>query len=176
MAQQPEGLVSAVRGAVIDVSFPAGLPAIGEALAIQRDDGAPLLAEVQAHLDAGQVRAIALAAAAGLPRGVAVRALGGPLRVPVGEALLGRLVDVGGVPGDRGAALPADVPRRPIHRAPPPLAAQGASRELFATGIKVIDLLTPLVQGGKAAMFGGAGVGKTVLVMDDLAQQLWTRV
>lgn len=166
MAQQPEGRVSAVRGAVIDVGFPAGLPAIGDALAILRDDGAPLLAEVQAHLDAGQVRAIALAATAGLPRGVAVRALGGPLRVPVGEALLGRLVDVGGVPGDRGAALPADVPRRPIHRAPPPLAAQGASRELFATGIKVIDLLTPLVQGGKAAMFGGAGVGKTVLVME----------
>jgi F-type H+-transporting ATPase subunit beta len=161
-----EGRVSAVRGAVLDVSFAGPLPALGEALAVQREDGSNLLAEVQAHLGAGQVRAIALAATAGLPRGVAVRALGGPLEVPVGEALLGRLVDVGGVPGDSGPALPADVPRRPIHRAPPPLAAQSVTRELFSTGIKVIDLLTPLVQGGKAAMFGGAGVGKTVLVME----------
>lgn len=161
-----EGRVSAVRGAVLDVSFPQALPALGEALAVQREDGSTLLAEVQAHLDASRVRAIALAATAGLPRGVVVRALGGPLEVPVGEALLGRLVDVGGVPGDRGGALPAEVPRRPIHRAPPPLSAQSATSELFSTGIKVIDLLTPLVQGGKAAMFGGAGVGKTVLVME----------
>jgi F-type H+-transporting ATPase subunit beta len=166
VAAQPEGSVSAVRGAVIDVRFPAGLPAIGDALAILRDDGAPLLAEVQAHLDAGRVRAIALAATAGLPRGVTVRALGGPLSVPVGEAVLGRLLNVSGELGDKGAPLPADVPRRPIHRTPPPLAAQSVSNELFATGIKVIDLLTPLVQGGKAAMFGGAGVGKTVLVME----------
>lgn len=166
MQEVAEGRVSAVRGAVLDVSFPGALPALGEALAVQREDGSSLLAEVQAHLDEHRVRAIALAATAGLPRGVAVRALGGPLEVPVGEALLGRLVDVGGVPGDRGAALPADVPRRPIHRLPPPLAAQSVPRELFSTGIKVIDLLTPLVQGGKAAMFGGAGVGKTVLVME----------
>lgn len=161
-----EGRVSAVRGAVLDVYFPEALPALGEALRVQCEDGSRLLAEVQAHLDAHQVRAIALASTAGLARGVAVQALGGPLEVPVGEALLGRLVDVSGAPRDRGPALPADVPCRPINRPAPPLAAQGVTRELFSTGIKVIDLLTPLVQGGKAAMFGGAGVGKTVLVME----------
>ncbi|MCL7461383.1 F0F1 ATP synthase subunit beta [Pseudomonas sp. NW5] len=161
-----EGRVSAVRGAVLDVYFPEALPALGEALRVQCEDGSRLLAEVQAHLDPHQVRAIALASTAGLARGVAVQALGGPLEVPVGEALLGRLVDVSGAPRDRGPALPADVPCRPINRPAPPLAAQGVTRELFSTGIKVIDLLTPLVQGGKAAMFGGAGVGKTVLVME----------
>ncbi|MDV7211062.1 F0F1 ATP synthase subunit beta [Azotobacter beijerinckii] len=166
VAANLEGSVSAVRGAVIDVSFPAALPAIGDALAILRGDGKPLLAEVQAHLDPQRVRAIALSATSGLSRGVSAHTLGGPLRVPVGEAVLGRLLDVSGAIGDKGAPLPDDVPRRPIHRAPPPLSAQDPTRELFATGIKAIDLLTPLVQGGKAAMFGGAGVGKTVLVME----------
>ncbi|WP_428605705.1 F0F1 ATP synthase subunit beta [Pseudomonas sp.] len=161
-----EGRVSTVRGAVIDVTFTAGLPAIGDALAVLRDGEEPLLAEVQAHLGEHVVRCIALASTAGLPRGGRARSLGGPLTVPVGEAVLGRLLDVCGRLGDKGRALPADVPRRSILRAPPALAAQSVSRELFATGIKVIDLLTPLVQGGKAAMFGGAGVGKTVLVME----------
>ena len=84
----------------------------------------------------------------------------------VGETVLGRLLDVMGVPGDKGKAFAADAPHRPIHRAPPPLAAQTGTADIFSTGIKVIDLLTPLAQGGKAAMFGGAGVGKTVLVME----------
>ena len=88
------------------------------------------------------------------------------MTVAVGEATLGRLVDVLGRIGDRGPPLPADAPRWPIHRKPPPLAAQSGVTKLFATGIKVIDLLAPLAQGGKAAMFGGAGVGKTVLVME----------
>jgi len=166
VAANLEGSVSAVRGAVIDVSFPAALPAIGDALVILREEGKPLLAEVQAHLDPQRVRAIALSATSGLSRGVSAHTLGGPLRVPVGEAVLGRLLDVSGAIGDKGGPLPDDVPRRPIHRAPPPLSAQEPTRELFATGIKAIDLLTPLVQGGKAAMFGGAGVGKTVLVME----------
>ena len=92
-------------------------------------------------------------------------ATGGPIRVPVGEHDLGRLIDV--TAGRRqGPPLPADAPRRPIHRAPPPLAPQTGAATIFATGIKIIDLLTPLAQGGKAAMFGGAGVGKTVLVME----------
>jgi F-type H+/Na+-transporting ATPase subunit beta len=86
--------------------------------------------------------------------------------VPVGDAVLGRLLDLTGTVGDKGKPLPADVPRRPIHRTAPPLAAQSGATEIFSTGIKVIDLLTPLAQGGKAAMFGGAGVGKTVLVME----------
>lgn len=161
-----EGRISTVRGAVIDVVFTTGLPAIGDALDVMRDDAEPLLVEVQAHLSDCAVRCIALAATAGLPRGGRVLSRGGPLSVPVGEAVLGRLLDVSGRPGDKGIALPDDIPRRPILRTPPPLAAQSVGRELFATGIKVIDLLTPLVQGGKAAMFGGAGVGKTVLVME----------
>ncbi len=93
-------------------------------------------------------------------------ATGGPVTMPVGDAVLGRLLDVMGEVGDLGAPLPAGIERWPIHRAPPPLAAQTAATAVFETGIKVIDLLVPLAQGGKAAMFGGAGVGKTVLVME----------
>ena len=166
MTASLEGRISTVRGAVIDVVFTAGLPAIGDALDVMRDDAEPLLVEVQAHLSERTVRCIALGATAGLPRDGRVLSRGGPLSVPVGQAVLGRLLDVSGRPGDKGETLPDDVPRRPILRTPPPLAAQSVGRELFATGIKVIDLLTPLVQGGKAAMFGGAGVGKTVLVME----------
>src|SRR5574337_602911 len=139
-----EGRIVAVRGAVVDVAFEAGrLPAIGDALAIDSDGGEPLPAEVQAHLDERTVRGIALRTTSGLARGLRVQATGGPILVPVGDAVRGRLLDVIGAIGDQGPALPSDVPRRPIHRAPP-----------------------PLVQGGKAAMFGGAGVGKTVLVME----------
>ena len=88
------------------------------------------------------------------------------MTTPVGEAMLGRLVDVLGEVGDGAGPLPADIARRPIHAAPPPLAARVGAPELFSTGIKAIDLMTPIAQGGKAAMFGGAGVGKTVLVME----------
>ena len=94
------------------------------------------------------------------------RPSGGPVDVAVGETTLGRLLDVLGRIGDRGPPLPADAPRWPIHRKPPPFSAQTGATKLFATGVKVIDLLAPLAQGGKAAMFGGAGVGKTVLVME----------
>ncbi|MDR3453743.1 MAG: F0F1 ATP synthase subunit beta [Rhodoferax sp.] len=161
------GRIIAVRGAVVDVVFGEGsLPPIGDALLICCDDREPVPAEVQAHLDERTVRSIALRATSGLARGLRVQATGGPIMVPVGEAVRGRLLDVVGAVGDKGPPLAADVPRRPIHRAPPTLAQQSAATDLFATGIKVIDLLTPLVQGGKAAMFGGAGVGKTVLVME----------
>jgi len=162
-----DGRVTAVRGAVLDVAFDGvTLPPIDDALVITPDKGVPIIAEVQSHLDEGTVRAIALQSTAGLRRGVAAHATGGPLKVPVGEAVLGRLLDLTGAIGDKGRPFAADVPRRPIHRSPPPLAAQSGATELFSTGIKVIDLLTPLAQGGKAAMFGGAGVGKTVLVME----------
>lgn len=170
MGQSPEqgGKVVAVRGAVIDVAFAdGGLPAIEDAVSIldpARND--PVVAEVQAHLDQTTVRTIALQSAAGVRRGDAVDKTGGPVAVPVGDATLGRLLDVTGKVGDKGGALPPDVPRRPIHHQPPALAMQTGATDLFATGIKVIDLLTPIAQGGKAAMFGGAGVGKTVLVME----------
>jgi F-type H+-transporting ATPase subunit beta len=154
--------VIAVRGAVLDVTFDgATLPPIDDALLVTPDKGAPIIAEVQSHLDETTVRTIALQSTAGLRRGAAVHATGGPLEVPVGEDVLGRLLDLTGAIGDKGKPLAANVPRRPIHRSPPALAAQSAT-----TKLKVIDLLTPLAQGGKAAMFGGAGVGKTVLVME----------
>lgn len=160
------GRIKAVRGAVVDVSFARdALPAIGEALRIETQ-GRPLIAEVQSHLDAATVRAVALHATTGLARGTPAHAMGGPLTAPVGDAVLGRLLDVGGAVHDHGPPLPADTPWLPIHRAPPPLASQTAAATVFETGIKVIDLLVPLAFGGKAAMFGGAGVGKTVLLME----------
>ena len=159
------GQVTAVRGAVLDVRIEGTLPAIHDAVAIcAGDDRLP--AEVQAHLDAHHVRVIALAPTEGVARGAPVRLSGGPLTVPVGPAVLGRLLDVTGATGDDGAPLPEDVPRRPIHRGAPPLAAQKTGIEVFSTGIKILDLLAPLAQGGKSAMFGGAGVGKTVLVTE----------
>jgi len=162
-----DGRIIALRGAVVDVRFAAGaLPALEHALEITDPARGTVLAEVQAHLDLDTVRAIALQPTSGLKRGDRVRATGGPLSVPVGDAVLGRLIDVAGHIGDRGAALAADAPRRPIHAAPPAFADQSGATDIFATGIKVIDLLAPLAQGGKAAMFGGAGVGKTVLVME----------
>ncbi len=161
------GRIVAVHGSVIDVSFPAGaLPSIAEAIEIEWDVGARLVAEVQMHLDATTVRAVALASTAGLKRGVTARATGGPIRVPVGEPVLGRMLNAVGDPVDRGPELPADIERRPIHAPSPGLEGQGGELKVFHTGIKVIDLLAPLVTGGKAAMFGGAGVGKTVLIME----------
>jgi F-type H+/Na+-transporting ATPase subunit beta len=161
------GKVHAVHGAVVDVRFDAGtLPALNDALLVDWDRSAPILLEVQSHLSLTTLRAVALQATAGLARGVPVRATGAPITVPVGKAVLGRLLDVTGAIQDLGDALPNDTPRRSIHAAPPPLSAQSTTTDVFETGIKVIDLLTPMAQGGKAAMFGGAGVGKTVLVME----------
>ncbi|MCB1491771.1 MAG: F0F1 ATP synthase subunit beta, partial [Rhodobiaceae bacterium] len=152
------GAVAAVRGAVVDIRFAGGggLPGIDEAVVIVRPDGAEILAEVQAHLDRNTVRCIALQPTAGLRRGDGARPAGGAITTPVGDNALGRLLTVSGAVGDKGAPLAADTPRWPIHRAPPPLSAQSGATDLFMTGIKVIDLLTPLAQGGKAAMFGGA--------------------
>jgi len=166
-ARDGTGKILAVRGAVVDVFFAEGdLPAINDALLIDSGAETDVVAEVQAHLDGQTVRAIALQSTAGLRRGEVVRKVGGPILIPVGNAVLGRLLDVTGRIGDKGGELPADVPRRPIHQRPPPFTEQSGATDIFATGIKVIDLLAPLAQGGKAAMFGGAGVGKTVLVME----------
>ncbi|HUA56882.1 MAG TPA: F0F1 ATP synthase subunit beta [Candidatus Sulfotelmatobacter sp.] len=163
----PSGRVVAVHGSVLDIQFPAGaLPAISEAVALDWDRGAPLIAEVQQHLDRMTARAVALQSTAGLRRGTDARPLGAPIRVPVGDAVLGRLLNVLGEPTDRGPALPAAIERRPIHGATLALEGRSGARDIFHTGIKVIDLLAPLVVGGKAAMFGGAGVGKTVLIME----------
>ncbi|MBB4105867.1 F0F1 ATP synthase subunit beta [Allorhizobium borbori] len=161
------GRIHAVRGAVIDVAFAAGdLPAIEHALQVEGDGDGPVLAEVQAHIGPGLVRAIALQKTAGLRRGAAVKPLGGPVMIPVGNAVLGRLLNAIGEIGDAGTRLPDDTPHRPFHHAAPTLAEQKGGATLFSSGIKVIDLLAPMAQGSKAAMFGGAGVGKTVLVME----------
>ena len=161
------GLVTAVHGSVIDVRFRAGtLPAIKDAIAIEWDLGRPLIAEVQQHLNATTVRAVALENTGGLKRGTTVRATGAPIKVPVGEPVLGRLLNAIGEPADLGQPFQADIARRPIHAPAPKLNRQGSILEVFHTGIKIIDLLAPLVKGGKAAMFGGAGVGKTVLIME----------
>ncbi|MBB6254241.1 F0F1 ATP synthase subunit beta [Nitrospirillum iridis] len=161
------GKVVAVRGAVVDVAFPeAHLPPLNTALTVAWDRPEALTLEVHSHLDDGTVRAIALQATGGLARGVAVVDTGAPVQVPVGDPVLGRLLDVVGDVRDNGPPLPAGTVRRGIHNAPPPLSQTLAADAMFETGIKVIDLLSPLARGGKAAMFGGAGVGKTVLVME----------
>ncbi len=161
------GKVISVRGAVVDVAFPSGqLPPVNTALLVQWDRPEPLILEVHSHTDTDTVRAIALQATAGLARGTKVRGTGAPITVPVGENVLGRLLDVTGTLRDRGPALPPGTPMRGIHHAPPALDEETSTDKIFETGIKVIDLLSPLAQGGKAAMFGGAGVGKTVLVME----------
>jgi len=163
----PLGRVTAVHGSVVDIAFAGGiLPAITDAIAIDWDLGPPLVAEVQQHLGPTMVRVVALGGTAGLRRGAGVRALGAPIRAPVGEAVLGRLLNTIGQPVDHGPDLPAHIERAPIHAQAPALNRQSGTREIFYTGIKVIDLLAPLVTGGKAAMFGGAGVGKTVLIME----------
>ena len=166
-AVPPDGIVQAVRGAVVDVViFGTDLPRINSALVVEWDRPTPLILEVHSHLDLHTLRAVAFQSTEGLARGVAVRATGEPVAVPVGDAILGRLLDVVGDPQDNGPALPQDTPRRSIHALPPLLKSQTGTNDVFETGIKVIDLLTPMAQGGKAAMFGGAGVGKTVLVME----------
>ena len=162
-----DGVVAAVRGPVLDILFAAeSLPGLNEALSVEWDQPPPLIAEVQSHLDERTVRAIALHGTRGLYRGAPVRRTGGPVTVPVGDGVLGRLLDVLGEVKDRGPPMPDGGERWPIHRRPPPLAEQTGTAAVFETGIKVIDLLVPLAYGGKAAMFGGAGVGKTVLLME----------
>lgn len=161
------GTVFRVRGSVVDVEFhEVVLPRTNDALLVCAEDGRRIVLEVQQHLDPRHVRTVALAFTEGLRRGAPVEATGAPITVPVGEKLLGRLVDVLGQPIDRLAALPSDTPRRPIHRAAPALRDQAHGRQVFQTGIKIIDLLTPLARGGKAGLFGGAGVGKTVLLTE----------
>lgn len=161
------GSVVAVDGSVVDVRFEDGdLPEINTALVVQWDRPSRLLLEVQAHLGPQLTRCVALQETAGLMSDVRVRSLGRSISVPVGASVLGRMINVVGESIDGGPDFGPDTPNRQIHRLPPDLQGQIASREVYWTGIKIIDLLTPLPRGGKAAMFGGAGVGKTVLIME----------
>ena len=160
------GKVSQVIGAVLDVEFPAGqLPAINNALRVSRPDGETLTLEVAAHLGDNIVRTIAMSPTDGLVRGAAVEDTGAPITVPVGRACLGRLLDVLGQPKDYRGEVKAEA-YLPIHRAPPPLVDQVTTPQIFETGIKVVDLLAPYMKGGKVGLFGGAGVGKTVVIME----------
>jgi len=156
------GTVLSVRGSVVDVRFDAHLPSIYSLL--HAKDG-EIAIEVLAQLDAHRVRGIALTTTQGLSRGMEVEDTGGPLKAPVGEGILSRMFDVFGNTIDRQAP-PPDVQWRSVHRAPPALARRSTKSEIFETGIKVIDVLMPLERGGKAGLFGGAGVGKTVLLTE----------
>ena len=166
-SEQLTGRVVGVSGSVIDIRFAGGqLPPINTALTIAWDGPHPLIAEAQQHLDLETVRCVVLQDPAGLRCGVCAHATGRPVMAPAGAAVLGRIIDVVGEPVDHGPAFPPDTPKVPIHNAPPAMVAQGRGDEVFHTGIKAIDILAPLARGGKAGMFGGAGVGKTVLIME----------
>ena len=157
------GAVVSVRGSVVDVRFDHHLPPIYSVL--HAGDEGRIVIEVLAQRDARHVRGIALTPTQGLARGMEVRDTGGPLAAPVGKGLLSRMFDVFGNAIDRQPA-PSDVQWRSVHRAPPPLSQRSTKSEVFETGIKVIDVLVPLERGGKAGLFGGAGVGKTVLLTE----------
>ncbi|RYF27355.1 MAG: F0F1 ATP synthase subunit beta, partial [Chloroflexi bacterium] len=158
------GQIIQVVGVVVDVEFKQGtLPAIYDALTIDRND-AVLTLEVAQHLDEHTVRAIAMSGTDGLKRGTDVAATGAPISVPVGKETQGRMFNVTGDAID-GKPTPKG-PRAPIHRAAPSLAEQSNKAEILETGIKVVDLIAPLTKGGKAGLFAGAGVGKTVLITE----------
>ena len=160
------GTVVQVIGAVIDVRFPDEIPAIYNALKVRIGESEhEVICEVQQHLGDDKVRAVAMEATDGLARGVEVIDTGQPMTVPVGEATLGRLIDVNGNTIDKGEPL-TDVEHWPIHRPAPAFDELDPTDELFETGIKVVDLLAPYVKGGKIGLFGGAGVGKTVIVQE----------
>jgi F-type H+-transporting ATPase subunit beta len=158
-----EGKIVQIIGAVVDMEFPRGaLPKVYDAVKM---DSPALTFEVQQQLGDGVVRTIAMGSTDGLRRGMAVKDTGAPIQVPVGQATLGRIMDVLGDPVDEKGPVGADV-HMPIHRKAPEYADQAAAVEILETGIKVIDLIMPIAKGGKVGLFGGAGVGKTVTLME----------
>jgi len=160
------GEIVQVIGPVVDVAFPEGnLPAIYDALEIPLEDGTKLVCEVQNQLGNGWVRSVAMSSTDGLYRGMPVVATGEPITVPVGPGTLGRIFNVLGQTIDRDEPVEA-ADHYPIHRPAPPLTEQSTTTEVFETGIKVIDLIAPFTKGGKTAIFGGAGVGKTVIIQE----------
>ncbi|MGQ9628523.1 MAG: F0F1 ATP synthase subunit beta [Anaerolineae bacterium] len=166
MAKGTKGRVVQIIGVVVDVEFPEGeLPDIYNAVEITRPDGRKLIAEVQQHLGNDWVRCVAMDTTDGLRRGVEAVDTGGPIRVPVGPPTLGRLFNVSGEPIDNLGPVEADT-YYPIHRLPPAFEEQVTQPEFFETGLKVIDLIAPFTRGGKVGVFGGAGVGKTVIIYE----------
>ena len=166
MAETNIGKITQIIGAVLDIKFTEGkLPAINEAIRITRKDGEVLVVEVSQHLGDDVVRCIAMGPTDGLIRGMDAEATGAAISVPVGEHTLGRMFNVLGEPIDNEAP-PQDVEYMPIHRKAPSFDEQATSTEMLETGIKVVDLLCPYQKGGKIGLFGGAGVGKTVLIQE----------
>ena len=166
MANENIGKITQIIGAVLDIKFPAGsLPEINDAIEITRTNGEKLVVEVAQHLGDDTVRCIALGPTDGLVRGMDAVGTGAPISVPVGEETLGRMFNVLGDPIDELPA-PQTKERSPIHRPAPAFEEQATSSEMLETGIKVVDLLCPYQKGGKIGLFGGAGVGKTVLIQE----------
>ena len=165
-----EGTVKEIIGVVVDVDFAGGeLPPIYNALEVAEEDrpgDERLVLEVQQHLGESLVRCVAMDATDGMGRGARVVDTGGPIQVPVGEAALGRLFNVIGEPIDGKDPLPEETPRRPLHRDPPAHEDQVTTDQMLETGIKVMDLICPFARGGKLGLFGGAGVGKTVILTE----------
>lgn len=166
MMAEATGRIAQVTGGVVDVDFGSNpLPDVYDAIEIVLDGQDPLVLEVQNHLGNGWVRTVAMDATDGLRRGTPVVNTGAPIKVPVGEASLGRVFNVLGKPVDGGPPAETDI-MYPIHRPAPPFEEQATSVEVFETGIKVIDLIAPFTKGGKTGIFGGAGVGKTVIIQE----------
>jgi F-type H+-transporting ATPase subunit beta len=179
---QNVGRIEEIQGVVIEAVFPDELPEINSAIIVRREAGAgddasissDLVLEVQQHLGDDRVRAVAMDTTDGLARGTEVIDTGGPISVPVGDITLGRIFNLLGETIDQGEELPRDVERWPIHRDAPNVENLTPTTEMFETGIKVVDLLAPYAKGGKIGLFGGAGVGKTVLIQElinNLAQE-----
>ncbi|MFL2836456.1 MAG: F0F1 ATP synthase subunit beta [Hyphomicrobiales bacterium] len=164
MDYKSNGKITQVTGAVVDVQFDGDLPEILNALETD-NNGLKLVLEVASHLGENIVRTIAMDSTEGLVRGQEVRDSGSPIKVPVGEATLGRIMNVVGEPIDDGGSVDSKE-SRPIHTSAPPYVEQSTETEILVTGIKVVDLLAPYSKGGKIGLFGGAGVGKTVLIQE----------
>jgi F-type H+-transporting ATPase subunit beta len=175
---QNVGRIEEIQGVVIEAVFDDHLPAINNAITVKRGSGDEevkgiagsaddlLVCEVQQHLGDDRVRAVAMDSTDGIPRGAEVIDTGAPITVPVGEATLGRIFNLLGETIDLGKQLPKNIERRPIHQDAPPVEDLTTTTEIFETGIKVVDLLAPYAKGGKVGLFGGAGVGKTVLIQE----------
>ncbi len=160
------GRVVQILGGVVDVEFPEGdIPELFEAIQVERPGKDPLVLEVQNHIGHNWVRTVAMDATDGLQRGVPAFATGAPIMVPVGPSTLGRIFNVLGKPVDEKGEVNAEM-LYPIHRSAPPFSEQSTRVEIFETGVKVVDLIAPFTKGGKTGIFGGAGTGKTVIIME----------
>ncbi len=168
-SQDRIGRVAQIMGSVVDVRFPPGaLPDLHHAIEIPRPEGPPLVVEVEQHIGAQVVRCVAMGSTDGLARGAPAMDTGAPIRVPLGQATLGRVFNVLGQPIDSPEPVVA-AEYRPIHQPAPPFEEQSTRTEVLETGLKVIDLVAPFTRGGKTGVFGGAGVGKTVIIMELIA-------